>query len=69
MGKYLALDMGAESGRLVSVEVGTEISTTELFRFATPVRTDNKGRRCWDFDSIRASVTLVAGGHLTMAPY
>ena len=56
MGKYLALDMGAESGRLVAVEVGTEISTTELFRFPTPVRTDNKGRRCWDFDSIRASV-------------
>ena len=56
MGRYLALDMGAESGRLVAVEIENTISTKELFRFPTPVTSDDKGRRCWDFPKIRASI-------------
>ena len=56
MGKFLALDMGAESGRLVAVEISGGITTKELFRFPTPVLTDEKGRRCWDFQSIKKSV-------------
>jgi rhamnulokinase len=56
MGKYLALDMGAESGRIVSVEVAAQISTTEIYRFPTPVVTDDLGRRCWDFKKIKESV-------------
>ena len=56
MGRYLALDMGAESGRLVAVEIGNTISTKELFRFPTPVSSDSKGRRCWDFAEIKRSI-------------
>lgn len=56
MGKYLALDMGAESGRLVAVEIENTISTKELYRFPTPVTTDEKGRRCWDFEKIKSSL-------------
>ena len=56
MAKYLSLDMGAESGRLVSVDIGTEIKTTEIFRFPTPVTSDDLGRRCWDFQRIMTSI-------------
>ena len=52
MGTYLALDMGAESGRLMAVEIGGAISTREIYRFPTPVITDDRGRRCWDFPKI-----------------
>ena len=52
MGTYLALDMGAESGRLMAVEIGSSISTREIYRFATPVISDERGRRCWDFPKI-----------------
>lgn len=53
VGRYLSLDMGAESGRLVIVEIGkTEIATEVLYRFETPVVQDSLGRRCWDFPKI-----------------
>ena len=53
MGRYLSLDMGAESGRLVIVEIGREVISTEvLYRFETPVVQDSLGRRCWDFPKI-----------------
>lgn len=53
MGRYLSLDMGAESGRLVIVEIGKAgISTEVLYRFETPVVQDSLGRRCWDFPKI-----------------
>ena len=58
MGKYLALDMGVESGRLMAVEIGDEIRTTELHRFQTPVTTDSLGRRCWDFPEIMNSILV-----------
>lgn len=48
--------MGAESGRIVSVEITSQISTIELFRFPTPVITDGYGRRCWDFPKIKNSI-------------
>ena len=56
MGKYLALDYGAESGRLVSVEFGKKISTVEISRFATPVTKDKYGRRCWDFPQMLSDI-------------
>jgi len=37
MQRYLALDMGAESGRLMSVTITDQISTEEIHRFQTPV--------------------------------
>ena len=57
MGTYLALDMGAESGRLMAVEIGKSISTREIYRFATPVITDERNRRCWDFPKIIEEIT------------
>jgi sugar (pentulose or hexulose) kinase len=45
MHQYLALDMGAESGRLMAVSIGEQISTSEIYRFQTPVATDRRGRR------------------------
>jgi rhamnulokinase len=56
MGSYLALDLGAESGRLMAVEIGSEISTREIYRFATPVVNDVRGRRCWDFPKIMQEI-------------
>ena len=52
MGRYLSLDMGAESGRLVIVDIADRISTEVLYRFETPVVTDSHGRRCWNFPRI-----------------
>lgn len=53
MGRYLSLDMGAESGRLVLVEISQEaISTEVIYRFETPVIEDALGRRCWNFPKI-----------------
>ena len=53
MGRYLSLDMGAESGRLVIVDIGkAAISTEVIYRFETPVVHDSLGRRCWDFPKI-----------------
>jgi len=49
--------MGAESGRLVIVEINTEITTEVLYRFETPITQDARGRRCWDFPKIIAEVT------------
>ena len=52
MKRYLALDMGAESGRLMAVSIDDQISTQEIHRFLTPVKTDSRDRRCWDFPKI-----------------
>ena len=52
MKRYLALDMGAESGRLMAVSIDDQISTQEIHRFLTPVKSDSKNRRCWDFPKI-----------------
>ena len=49
--------MGAESGRLVIVDINTEISTEVLYRFETPITQDAHGRRCWDFPKIIEEVT------------
>ena len=57
MERYLALDMGAESGRLMSVTIADQISTQEIYRFQTPVTTDSRNRRCWDFPKIIEEVT------------
>ncbi|MFZ9101015.1 MAG: rhamnulokinase, partial [Candidatus Planktophila sp.] len=65
MGRYLSLDMGAESGRLVIVEIGSDsISTEVLYRFDTPVIHDSLNRRCWNFpkivDEILSALSLAA---------
>lgn len=52
MKRYLALDLGAESGRLMSVSIDKQISTQEIHRFLTPVKEDERGRRCWDLPKI-----------------
>jgi sugar (pentulose or hexulose) kinase len=52
MARYLSLDMGAESGRLVIVDFSEVISTEVIYRFETPIMTDSLGRRCWDFPKI-----------------
>jgi rhamnulokinase len=53
MGRYLSLDMGAESGRLVIVDISpTKISTEIVYRFETPIVQDDSGRRCWNFPVI-----------------
>ncbi len=57
MARYLSLDMGAESGRLVIVDVASKISTEVLYRFETPITQDQLGRRCWDFPKIIEEVT------------
>ena len=50
--------MGAESGRLMAVDIDEEIKTTEIHRFQTPVITDSLGRRCWDFPEIIKEVVV-----------
>lgn len=52
MRKYLSLDMGAESGRLMSVSMSDTIETDVIYRFDTPITTDSRGRRCWNFPKI-----------------
>lgn len=56
MGRYLSLDMGAESGRLVVVDIADEITTDVIYRFETPIVTDQRGRRCWNFPKIMEEV-------------
>jgi sugar (pentulose or hexulose) kinase len=58
MHQYLALDMGAESGRLMAVSIGEQISTSEIYRFQTPVATDRRGRRAWDLPKIIDEITI-----------
>lgn len=55
MPSYLALDLGASSGRAVlGTLAGGRMATTELHRFETPlVRTDS-GHLVWDIDRIEA---------------
>ena len=50
--------MGAESGRLMAVDISGQIKTTEIYRFQTPVAIDSLGRRCWDFPKIIKEVLL-----------
>lgn len=57
MKRYLALDMGAESGRLMAVSIDEKISTQEIHRFLTPVKIDSRNRRCWDLPKIIEEVT------------
>lgn len=56
MKSYLALDMGAESGRLMAVTINNRIKTEEIYRFQTPVKIDSRNRRCWDFPKIMDEV-------------
>ena len=69
MGRYLALDIGAESGRLIAVTIGQNISTVEIGRFATPVTTDEKGRRCWDLPLIHAAIEEALTKAAKSGPY
>ena len=58
MATYLALDLGAESGRLMAVDIGETISTNEIHRFETPVTTDLRNRRCWDFPKLISEIKV-----------
>lgn len=58
--RYIAIDLGASSGRLLDVRIGDAgIEMSEAARFThEPVLEDVNGspRLCWDFESIMASV-------------
>jgi len=69
MKRYLALDMGAESGRLMAVSIDDQISTQEIHRFLTPVKTDSKNRRCWDFPKIIEEVITALSKASTSGSY
>ncbi len=69
MKRYLALDMGAESGRLMSVSIDDQISTQEIHRFLTPVKTDSRNRRCWDFPKIIDEVVIALSKASESGPY
>jgi len=52
-----AVDLGAESGRVMGVDLADDrIEVTELHRFETPTTKDALGRRCWNFGEIMTSV-------------
>ena len=69
MKRYLALDMGAESGRLMSVSIDDKIATQEIYRFLTPVKTDSRNRRCWDFPKIIDEVVIALSKASESGPY
>lgn len=69
MGRYLALDIGAESGRLIAITIDGSISTTEIARFSTPVTTDEKGRRCWNFPLIKVAIEEALTKAAKSGPY
>ena len=69
MKRYLALDMGAESGRLMAVSIDKEISTQEIHRFQTPVKIDSRNRRCWDFPKIMDEVITALTKASATGPY
>lgn len=69
MKKYLALDMGAESGRLMAVSIDAQIATQEIHRFQTPVKTDSRNRRCWDFPKIIDEVITALTKASASGPY
>ena len=69
MKRYLALDMGAESGRLMAVRIDKEISTQEIYRFQTPVKMDSRNRRCWDFPKIMEEVVTALTKASTTGSY
>lgn len=55
MPSYLALDLGASSGRAVlGTLAGGRMATTELHRFETPLATTDDGHLVWDIDRIEA---------------
>lgn len=57
MSTVAAVDLGAESGRVMSVELADdEIKIEEMHRFETPTVQDGLGRRCWDFAEIMSSI-------------
>jgi len=69
MKRYLALDMGAESGRVMAVSIDSNITTEEIHRFLTPVTTDSKNRRCWDFPKIIDEVITALTKASSSGPY
>ena len=69
MGRYLSLDMGAESGRLVIVDFSDVISTEVIYRFETPIMQDALGRRCWDFSKIVEEVVTALTAAAPRGPF
>lgn len=57
MSTVAAVDLGAESGRVMSVALtGNQIEIEEMHRFETPTVQDQLDRRCWDFAKIMTSI-------------
>ncbi len=54
--KYLAIDIGASSGRhIVGISDGGDIKTDEVYRFHNGVKKEN-GRLIWDIDELFENV-------------
>lgn len=57
MSQVAAVDLGAESGRVMAVAWSDSgITATEINRFETPVIYDETGRRCWNFPEIMRNI-------------
>ena len=67
MNYYLAIDIGASSGRhIVGWTDGDEIKTDEVYRFSNGVKTE-KGRIVWDMDALAQNV--IAGIDIALEKY
>ena len=53
---YLAVDIGASSGKMVLARMdGDKLSTEEVWRFPNGAKKKN-GRRCWDVDALFSEI-------------
>lgn len=59
MSTVAAVDLGAESGRVMAVGLSNDrIEIEEMYRFETPTVQDQLDRRCWDFAQIMTSIKV-----------
>ena len=65
---YLAIDIGASSGRhIVGWREGSEIKTKEVFRFPNGVKKEN-GHLIWDIEALYKNILLGIGEAFRMYP-
>jgi sugar (pentulose or hexulose) kinase len=53
----------------MAVSIDDQISTEEIHRFLTPVKTDSRNRRCWDFPKIIDEVITALSKASASGPY
>src|SRR5664279_2637323 len=61
--RYVAIDLGASTGRLIAGEISRgKLHLTEAGRFKTPMARDAAtGYQCWDLDEIVAQIEAALG--------